>query len=108
MIRPSLAIGLILLAVMVTGLFELKYEVRDLSQQKELLHKKIAEEQETLRVLHAEWSFLNQPERIQALVARYLDLGTPTASQVGGLERIPLRPRDNELAQAGSDAGRTR
>ena len=107
MIRPTVVIGLILLAIMVTGLFELKYEVRDLSQQNDMLRHKIAEEQETLRVLHAEWSFLNQPDRIQALVARYLDLDTPLASQIGGLDRIPLRPRDDELAQASSDAGQT-
>ena len=106
MIRPAVIAGLVLLAVMVTGLFELKYEVRDLAQQKALLRTEIADERETLRVLQAEWSFLNQPARIQDLAACYLDLGTPLASQVGDADRIPFRTSADEVAQAEPTARR--
>ncbi|MDA0367792.1 MAG: hypothetical protein O3C65_02950 [Proteobacteria bacterium] len=106
MIRPAVIAGLVLLAVMVTGLFELKYEVRDLAQQKALLRSEIADERETLRVWQAEWSFLNQPARIQDLAARYLDLGTPLASQVGDADRIPFRTSADEVAQAEPTARR--
>jgi cell division protein FtsL len=99
MMRPTVIGGLVLLAVMVTGLFELKYEVRSLDQQKASLQRQIAGEEEALRVLQAEWSFLNQPDRIQELARRYLALDTPAASQIGGIDRIPFRAPDDEVAQ---------
>lgn len=104
MMRPTFIAGLLLLAFTVTGLFELKYEVRALDQEKASLHRQIADEEEALRVLQAEWSFLNQPDRIQELARRYLDLDTPAAAQIGGLERIPFRAPD-ELAQVTSNEG---
>lgn len=104
MMRPAIIVGLVLLAITVTGLFELKYEVRALDQEKASLHRQIADEQEALRVLQAEWSFLNQPERIQDLARRYLDLDTPTAGQIGGVERIPFRAPD-EMARADTRDG---
>jgi len=100
MMRPAVIAGLVLLAVMVTGLFELKYEVRALDQERAALHGQIADEEEALRVLQAEWSFLNQPDRIQELARRYLALDTPVAGQIDGIERIPFRAPDDEVAQA--------
>ena len=98
--RPTVIAGLVLLAVMVTALFELKYEVRLLDQERAALHGRIADEKEALRVLQAEWSFLNQPDRIQEFAQRYLALDTPIAGQIGGIERIPFRAPDDEVAQA--------
>ena len=108
MMRPSVIAGLVLLAVMVTGLFELKYEVRALYQERAALHSGIADEEETLRVLQAEWSFLNQPDRIQKFARRYLALDTPIAAQIGGIDRIPFRAPDDEVAQAAPEARPTR
>jgi len=98
MIRPTVIIAAVVLAVMVTGLFELKYEVRALDQEKARLARLIEEERESLRVLEAEWSYLNHPDRIQALAAQYLRLETPSARQMVPLDAIPLRPRDDVAA----------
>ena len=108
MMRPSVIAGLVLLAVMVTGLFELKYEVRALYKERAALHSRIAGEKETLRVLQAEWSFLNQPDRIQELARRYLALDTPIARQIGGIDRFPFRAPDDEVAQAAPETRPTR
>ena len=108
MMRPTVIVGLVLLAVMVTGLFELKYEVRALYQERSALHGRVADEEETLRVLQAEWSFLNKPDRIQELAQRYLALDTPVARQIGGIDRIPFRAPDKEVAHAASKAKPTR
>ena len=99
MMRPTVIAGLVLLAVMVTGLFELKYEVRSLDQERAALHGRIADEEEALRVLQAEWSFLNQPDRIQEFARRYLALDAPIVGQIGGIERIPFRAAGDEVAQ---------
>ena len=108
MMRPTVIAGLVLLAVMVTGLFELKYEVRALYQERAALYGRIADEEETLRVLQAEWSFLSQPDRIQELAQRYLALETPVARQIGGIDRIPFRAPDDEVAHAATKARSTR
>jgi hypothetical protein len=93
---------------MVTGLFELKYEVRALYQERAALHGRIADEGETLRVLQAEWSFLNQPDRIQEFARRYLALDTPIAGQIGGIDRIPFRAPDDQVARSAPEARPTR
>lgn len=99
MIRPALIVVIVVLAVMVTGLFELKYEVRELDQEKGRLLAQIEDEREALRVLQAEWSYLNQPERIEALATQHLRLATPTARQIAPIGAIPMRPAADELAQ---------
>ena len=74
----------------------------------QVLYGRIADEEETLRVLQAEWSFLTQPDRIQGLSQRYLALDTPVAKQIGGIDRIPFRAPDEEVAHTAPKAKPTR
>ena len=98
--RPLGIAGLALVAVLAFGLFALKYEVRGLEAELERLEREALTEQEAIRVLGAEWSYLNRPERLQALAERHLALAAVSAAQIGGIELLPRR-----IERAASEAG---
>jgi len=58
------------------------------------LQADIAKERDKIRTLNAEWSFLNQPSRLAALVqehADYFQLQPFTPDQVAAIDEIPMR-----------------
>jgi len=89
--RPLGIAGFALVAVLAFGLFTLKYEVRGLEAELEQLERQADADQEAIRVLGAEWSYLNRPERLAALSARYLPLSVVSARQIGSIELLPRR-----------------
>ncbi len=91
MIRPLTLIAVGLIALMSVALFQVKYEVRDLEVDLSVLNKQALADEEAIQVLKAEWSFLNRPDRLQALAERHLELEPVAALQVGALYRIPAR-----------------
>lgn len=90
MIRQFLFFS-ILGALLATFLFQTSYLVHDLSKRKTTLHKEIATEQETIKILQAEWMHLNNPERLQKLAAKYLKLQSTTNAQIKSLNDVPGR-----------------
>ena len=92
MIRFVSAIGVALLGLICFGLYNGVYRVK--AQEKELAELKadIAREGEAIRVLKAEWTYLNQPDRLQALARRHLALAPTGASQITVLASLPLKP----------------
>ncbi len=103
--RPLGIAGLALVAILAFGLFALKYEVRGLEAELARLEREAQAEQEAMRVLNAEWSYLNRPERLRALSERYLPLTAVSARQIGGIELLPSRI---ERATAGTGEEETR
>ncbi len=83
------------------GLFHVKYKVQELEEELGRLNADIMREQETLHVLRAEWAFLNRPERLEDLNARFLHLGPLTPAQIGGLDDLPPR-----ASEAGTEDSR--
>ncbi len=65
-------------------------EVRDLEERLAGIHRDIAREQEALHVLRAEWSYLNRPERLEALARRHLDLRAPEPAQTMRVSDLPF------------------
>jgi cell division protein FtsL len=72
--------------------FVVKYEVRDLEDQLAALESELVQSQESIHVLKAEWSYLNRPERLTDLAARYLDLVPMGPAQMTTLIDVPYRP----------------
>ncbi|MBO6758585.1 MAG: hypothetical protein JJ902_19785 [Roseibium sp.] len=59
------------------------------------LQREIEAEREAIRHLRAEWSMLNQPDRLQRLVERYnayLELSPLEVTQIVAAEDLPARP----------------
>ena len=87
---------IILVVTVGFGLFHVKYEVQTLEDDLQRLNAETTKEQEQLHVLRAEWSYLNQPSRLQELSARYLPLIPLDAEQIGAIDQIPLRPASDD------------
>lgn len=73
-------------------LFETSYEVQELEGSLASLNRRIVAEQEAIQVLRAEWSFLNDPTRLERLAAAHLQLRPADARQFVALEVVPMRP----------------
>lgn len=73
--------------------FKVKYAVQDLEDELNRVKKQTIAEQQEIRVLSAEWTYLNQPERLAELNRRFLQLAPIGPKQLQQkVEDIPLRP----------------
>ncbi len=82
--------GVFLVGALAFGLYTLKYEVQQLEDRYAAANRAILVEQEAIRILKAEWSFLNNPTRLSALVERHLDLSPVVADRMVTLGEIPM------------------
>lgn len=73
------------------ALFLLKYEVQEREDRLAALHREILANQETVHVLAAEWSYLNRPANLEAMVRRHLDLVPLDTTRLGQIEQLPIR-----------------
>ena len=62
--------------------YHIKYEAQRNATTLTKVQSQIMKENEQIRVLDAEWSHLNEPQRLQALAARHLALQPIAARQV--------------------------
>lgn len=94
------------------ALFMVKYEVQDREERLAALHREILANQEAVHVLEAEWSYLNRPSNLEAMVRRHLHLVPLDTTRLGQIEQLPMRlpvlPEDGagntELAGIGEAA----
>lgn len=91
MIRYFSAICVVLLALVSFELYNGVHRVKVQVQQLASLKAEIAREAEAIRVLKAEWSSLNQPERLQDLARRHLALSPTGAAQIVVLTSLPVK-----------------
>jgi hypothetical protein len=102
MIRPTSLILMVLAAAAGGALFQVAFEVSALDDELAQLNRDIRADREAIHVLRAEWSFLNQPERLEELTRRHLDLLPASGSQIAGTGAVPVMPQ-NAPAAAGSN-----
>ena len=66
-------------------LFKVKYEVVDIEQRLVQIEQQISREKETIHILKAEWSHLNEPQRLQKLAEKYLDIIPMKTEQIAAI-----------------------
>lgn len=73
-------------------LFQTSYEVQELEEKLASVNRRITAEQEAIQILKAEWSFLNDPTRLENLSRAHLALQPTDARQFVALDIVPMRP----------------
>lgn len=79
--RRSTLIWTVLGVTVVIGLFVVKHEVHELENRLQALNAEIISDRDAVQVLQAEWAYLNQPSRLEALGTRLLGMESPSAGQ---------------------------
>lgn len=67
------------------ALLHTSQNVQHAEEKLHALQSQIAENEEKIRVLKAEWAFLNAPQRLEKLTKDYLDLHPPVPVQSSAL-----------------------
>ncbi len=90
----SWRVALIYMCVLISGigLIHISKNVRDAEREYKKLEREIESEQSLMRVLEAEWAYLNAPDRLEALAAKYLFFDNKNTLQItGGMpESMPI------------------
>lgn len=82
MIRYTAPFFVGIVAACATFLFSTSQSVQQAESRLEDLRAALAREKQSVRVLRAEWDYLNRPDRIEALAQRYLDLVPPAGEEL--------------------------
>ncbi|OAN46619.1 hypothetical protein A6A04_05770 [Paramagnetospirillum marisnigri] len=69
-------------------LFFVKHEVKDQERRLTALNSQIQSNQETIHILRAEWSYLNDPTRLRALAEKHLGMHPVKANEVATLDSV--------------------
>lgn len=86
--RRSTLLWSILGIAVVIGLFVVKHRVQSLEDRLHALNAEIIADRDATQVLQAEWSYLNQPARLETLSRRLLGMEPPEADQTVTLDEL--------------------
>jgi hypothetical protein len=93
MIRLAPAFWLLLVTGVALATFAVKYRVQALTDQLAETVKATNTQERELRVLNAEWAYLNRPESLAQMNQRFLSLEPITTKQLQtAIADIPMRP----------------
>ncbi len=73
------------------SMFLLKYKVQALEEELIAKQERVARDQDSLRVLEAEWAYFNDPERLRRLSAQHLGFTLPSPDQIKSVSALPFR-----------------
>jgi len=104
MIKRSTLVWMMLAVFAGIGLFILKYDVSEMEDRLAALQRETRGHLEAIHVLKAEWSYLNQPARLDDLGQRLLSLEPVDADQSVAIGDIPFRPEVGLVAAPGVSA----
>tara|TARA_R110000868_G_scaffold4155_33_gene25587 strand:+ start:15232 stop:15639 length:408 start_codon:yes stop_codon:yes gene_type:complete len=98
--RRSTLLWTVLGIAVVVGLFVVKHRVQSLEDRLHALNAEIITDRDAVQVMQAEWSYLNQPARLEALSTRLLGMDAPVAAQTVSMQEL-LQQIDPEAAEQG-------
>lgn len=92
-------------AMLLVGVYALKYQTVDTANEKLALERTIEQQENGLSSLRADWAYLNQPSRINPIIQRHLErleLQIVSQDQFISIDEIPMRvakPDDDALTE---------
>lgn len=105
--RNKTALVFVSLAVIAgAALFHTSQKVTDGKSKLDTIIARTAKENEALRVLEAEWAYLNQPGKLEKLVKQYLDLVPLKGKQFGKVS--DLAERTEQAVESALPSGETK
>ncbi len=87
---------LILSALMIFGTFALKNKVHDLEKELIRINQNIKTDIRAIHVLKAEWSHLNNPQRLRELAQKHIELKPIKAEQIIDYASLPFEYETND------------
>jgi hypothetical protein len=81
------------------SLFLLKYKVQALENELVARQAQIVRDRGAIRVLQAEWTYLNDPERLRRLSEEHLGFGPAAPQNVAVIDALPFRDGSQAPAQ---------
>ena len=84
-------IWIFIIAGISLALFQVEQKVQQREEELAQLNQQILKDQEALHVLKAEWSYLNQPSRLEGLNDKFLSLAPVTGWQIAKIGDLPFR-----------------
>jgi len=89
-VRLATAAAWVILPIVAgSGLYLLKMQVEAQEQRLASLQRQIAEGRESIHVLNAEWSYLNDPVRLRDQAERLLGMHPIRPDRIVTLDRVP-------------------
>ena len=96
MIRLLNIVSFMMTVVLAVVLYTVKYDAQASIKRIKTLKVELRQEAETINILRAEWSYLNQPDRLQRLAKRYTELVPLSANQIVTVNNLPERRREDD------------
>ncbi len=91
MIRPITCVGFLLACGSGLYLYQAKHRVNVIDQQIQKVVHETEATREQIRLLHAEWTLLNQPDRLQKLASLFLSLQPTAPAQFTSMKELDSR-----------------
>lgn len=97
--RKTAVLWLVLAAIAGGVLFHTSQRVTDGRAELDKIAQSLRKEDESLRVLQAEWSYLNQPDRLEKLAKKYFRLVPLKGSQFAKPDDLETRLEEEKVAE---------
>ncbi len=91
MLRPAFFVIIGVVGLLAISVYEVEKRVSDLRKELRDARQSIAKDQHEMHVLRAEWSYLNQPRRIEEMSQEVLELAPVSLTNFMQIDDIPLR-----------------